>query len=143
MSYAENVAYKLQINYVLLNLRVISRCIFSYMISSIINFHFIFRAYENQLVPKSYRTPYLILFYSDWCFTCLQMEPVWRRIMEELEPIGVGIATIHSEHESLLARKVGVSSLPLMVLLMDGKAMHYKESLFSVQKVVGKLNCWL
>lgn len=47
------------------------------------------RAFENMLVPKSYRTPYLILFYSDWCFACLQVEPVWRRIMEELEPIGV------------------------------------------------------
>lgn len=58
--------------------------------------------------------------------------------MEELEPIGVGIATVHSENEPLLVKKVGVSSLPLMVLLMDGKAMHYKESLFSVQKVVGK-----
>jgi hypothetical protein len=57
--------------------------------------------------------------------------------MEELEPIGVGIATVHSENEPLLVKKVGVSSLPLMVLLMDGKAMHYKESLFSVQKVVG------
>jgi hypothetical protein len=59
--------------------------------------------------------------------------------MEELEPIGVGIATVHSENEPLLVKKVGVSSLPLMVLLMDGKAMHYKESLFSVQKVVGTL----
>ncbi|XP_065351702.1 dnaJ homolog subfamily C member 16 isoform X2 [Cloeon dipterum] len=94
------------------------------------------KAYENHLVPKSYRTPYLILFYSDWCFACLQMEPIWRRIMEELEPIGVGVATVHSENEPLLVKKVGVSSLPLMVLLMDGKAMHYKESLFSVQKVV-------
>jgi DnaJ homolog subfamily C member 16 len=103
----------------------------------LINIIFHRRAYENHLVPKSYRTPYLILFYSDWCFSCLQMEPIWRRIMEELEPIGVGIATVHSENEPLLVKKVGVSSLPLMILLMDGKAMHYKESLFSVQKVVG------
>lgn len=44
-----------------------------------------------MLVPKSFRTPYLILFYSDWCFACLQVEPVWRRVMEELEPIGVSV----------------------------------------------------
>ncbi|XP_071446764.1 dnaJ homolog subfamily C member 16 isoform X1 [Hetaerina americana] len=94
------------------------------------------RAYENTIVPKSFKTPYLILFYSDWCFTCLQVEPIWKRIIEELEPIGLGIATVHSEHEPLLSRKVGVSGLPYLVMMMEGKPSHYKESLFSVQKVV-------
>ncbi|KAL1137626.1 hypothetical protein AAG570_009322 [Ranatra chinensis] len=94
------------------------------------------RAFENIIVPKSFRTPHLLLFYSDWCFACLQVEPIWRRIMEELEPIGVGIATVHSEHEKALARKVGIHSLPCLVLLSDGRASVYKESLFSVQKVV-------
>ncbi|XP_054263700.1 dnaJ homolog subfamily C member 16-like [Macrosteles quadrilineatus] len=94
------------------------------------------RAFENMLVPKSYRTPYLILFYSDWCFACLQVEPVWRRIMEELEPIGVGIATAHAENEPMLARRVSIHSLPCLIILVDGKPIVYKESLFSVQKVV-------
>ncbi|XP_014254175.1 dnaJ homolog subfamily C member 16 isoform X1 [Cimex lectularius] len=94
------------------------------------------RAYENILVPKSYRTPHLLLFYSDWCFPCLQVEPVWKRIMEELEPIGVGIATVHAENEKGLARKVGVPSLPCLILLSDGRSSVYKESLFSIQKVV-------
>ncbi len=47
----------------------------------------------------SSRQPYLILFYSDWCFTCLRIEPIWTRIVEELEPVGFGIATVHTEHE--------------------------------------------
>lgn len=94
------------------------------------------RAYENMLTPKSSRTPYLILFYSDWCFACLHVEPVWRRVIEELEPIGVGIATVHAENEPMLARRVGVHSLPCLIFLIDGKTSVYKESLFSVQKVV-------
>lgn len=94
------------------------------------------RAFENILVPKSFRTPHLLLFYSDWCFACLQVEPVWRRIMEELEPIEVGIATVHAENEKALARKAGVSALPCLVLLSDGRLSSYKESLYSVQKIV-------
>ncbi|XP_069683345.1 dnaJ homolog subfamily C member 16 [Periplaneta americana] len=94
------------------------------------------RAYENKLVPKSYEVPYLIMFYSDWCFACLQVEPIWRRVIEELEPIGFGIATVHAENEPLLARKIGIHSLPCLVVLMDGKASVYKETLYSVQKVV-------
>ncbi|BES96863.1 DnaJ domain [Nesidiocoris tenuis] len=94
------------------------------------------RAYENNIIPKSYRTPHLILFYSDWCFPCLQVEPVWRRIMEELEPIGIGIATVHAENEKALARKVGIPALPSLILVLEGRPRIYKESLFSVQKVV-------
>ncbi|GFG31560.1 hypothetical protein Cfor_00470 [Coptotermes formosanus] len=94
------------------------------------------RMYENKLVPKSYEVPYLIMFYSDWCFACLQVEPIWRRVIEELEPVGFGVATIHAENEVLLARKIGIHSLPCLILLMDGKASVYKETLYSVQKVV-------
>lgn len=101
-------------------------------------FVFCFRAFENMLTPKSSRIPYLILFYSDWCFACLHVEPVWRRVIEELEPIGVGIATVHAENEQMLSRRVGIHSLPCLILLIDGKPYVYKESLFSVQKVVGK-----
>lgn len=69
----------------------------------------------------------------------MQVEPIWRHIIEELEPVGVGIATVHAEKEPLLARKIGVHSLPCLILLIDGKANVYKETLYSVQKVVGKV----
>lgn len=51
---------------------------------------------------------------------------------------GVGIATVHSDNEKPLARRVGVSSLPCLILLLDGRPSVYKEPLFSVQKVVGE-----
>ncbi|XP_015605119.1 dnaJ homolog subfamily C member 16 isoform X2 [Cephus cinctus] len=95
-----------------------------------------YRAFENTIVPKSYRTPHLILFYSDWCFACLQVEPTWRRLMDELEPLGVGLTTAHAEREPALARRLGVHSLPCLAVTIDGRTSIYKESLFSVQKVV-------
>lgn len=94
------------------------------------------RAYENKLVPKSYEVPYLIMFYSDWCFSCLNVELIWRQVIEDLEPLGFGVATVDAENEALLARKIGIHSLPCLILLMDGKASVYKETLFSVQKIV-------
>ncbi|EGI65031.1 DnaJ-like protein subfamily C member 16 [Acromyrmex echinatior] len=48
-----------------------------------------YRSFENVIVPKTYRMPYLILFYSDWCYMCLQAEPTWRRLIDELEPLGL------------------------------------------------------
>jgi len=96
-------------------------------------------SFENVIVPKTYRMPYLILFYSDWCFMCLQVEPTWRRLIDELEPLGLGFATAHAKKESTLARRLGIHSLPCLIVIVDGRTSVYKESLFSIQKVVGML----
>lgn len=52
--------------------------------------------------------------------------------------LGVGIATVHSENEKMLAKKVGVKSLPTVALLMEGKATIYREPIISAHKIVGK-----
>ena len=44
----------------------------------------------------SHKRPYLILFYSDWCYTCLRIEPIWSKLTAELDPVGFGIATVHT-----------------------------------------------
>jgi len=95
-----------------------------------------YRAYTNTIIPASHKQPYLLLFYSDWCFSCAQVMPMWSKLVEELEPVGFGLATVHSEHEREMARKVGVKELPHLVLLTDGKVTHYRESILSVVKVL-------
>ena len=94
------------------------------------------KAYYNTVLPNSSRQPYLILFYSDWCFTCLRVEPIWARLSEELEPVGFGVATVHTEHEKDLARKISVKELPHFVLLLDGQVIHYKDPQFSAVKAI-------
>jgi hypothetical protein len=56
---------------------------------------------------------------------------MWSKLVEELEPIGFVLATVHSEHERELARKVGVRELPHLVLLTDGKVSNYGIPLFA------------
>ncbi len=92
--------------------------------------------YYNRVLPDSSKQPYVIMFHSDWCFMCMRVEPIWTRLVEELEPVGFGIATIHAEHERELTRKVGTRELPHMVLLMDKKIVHYKDPQFSAIKAL-------
>lgn len=94
------------------------------------------RQYENNLVPKSQHIPHLVLFYTDWCFSCLQAAPLWRRLVDTLEPLGVALVTVHGGRESTLARKIGVPQLPGLVLLLDGKNYVYKEGFHSAQKII-------
>lgn len=94
------------------------------------------RQFENNLLPKSQNIPHLILFYTDWCFPCLQAAPMWRRLVDTLEPLGVALVTVHAGREAALTRKLGVSQLPSLVLLLDGKNYVYKDGLGSAQKII-------
>lgn len=95
------------------------------------------RNFEKTYVPKSFSIPHLILFYSDWCFACLQVEPIFKKLMDELTPLGVGFITVHVHNEQSLARRLGIGSqLPQIALLTDGRASLFKEPSFSVQKMV-------
>ena len=94
------------------------------------------KAYYSTILKNTKKQPYLLLFYSDWCFTCLRVEPIWTRLTEELEPVGFGIATVHSEHEKELARKISVKEVPHLVLLLEDKIYHYKEAQFSAVKTI-------
>nr|DBA15712.1 TPA: hypothetical protein GDO54_003184 [Pyxicephalus adspersus] len=44
-----------------------------------------FSHYINEVVPDSFRKPYLIKITSDWCFSCIHIEPVWKEVVQELE----------------------------------------------------------
>ncbi|KAI1309437.1 DnaJ -like protein subfamily C member 16 [Halotydeus destructor] len=94
------------------------------------------KAYENNIIPASYTSPQLVLFYGDLCFPCFHAEPIWQRILLELEPLGVNFATIHSQHENELARKLGVNSLPYIVGIVEGNVKHFKEDQLSLVKVI-------
>ncbi|XP_054716062.1 dnaJ homolog subfamily C member 16-like [Uloborus diversus] len=94
------------------------------------------KAYENHIIPNSNFQPYLILFYGEICFGCINAEPIWRKLVQELEPLGIGFAAIHAQQESSLTHKIGVSSLPYLIGVIDGRPVHYKDHQLSFIKVV-------
>lgn len=78
-----------------------------------------------------------MFFYTDWCFMCLQVAPVCRKLVEYLEPLGIDFVTVHSGQESALAKRLNINSLPSLVLLIDGNVYIYKDSITTVQKIIG------
>lgn len=72
---------------------------------------------------------------------CLQLLPLWQRLVEELVPIGINLATVHYDQEMELAQKLGGrrGELPHVVLIVESKINYYKDEQFSIIKVIGKL----
>ena len=88
-------------------------------------------AYYNTILPESTGKPYLIMFYSDWCFTCMRLEPIWSKLTEELEPVGFGIVTVHAGRQRELTRKIGSNELPHIALLL-GSIIYYLSTCVSI-----------
>lgn len=100
------------------------------------SFMFVRRAYENRILPQSFTRPYIIVFYGDLCFPCVEIEHILEKIMNELESIGIGFATVHSQHENVLAQKIGVRTLPHIISLVDGDVRTYLDNQISLAGMI-------
>ena len=61
----------------------------------------------------------LLDFYADWCGPCRMVAPVVEEIAAEHPEYAVGKVNVDDEPE--LAQQFGVTSIPLLVVMKDGK----------------------
>ncbi|XP_066140004.1 dnaJ homolog subfamily C member 16 [Euwallacea fornicatus] len=94
------------------------------------------RHYDNVILPRSEKNPYLLFFYTDWCFSCLLSAPHCRKLSENLGPLGIDFVTVHSAREPNLSRRLNVPSVPSLVFLIDGRSYIYKEGISNIPKII-------
>lgn len=78
-------------------------------------------------------------FYADWCGPCQMMKP----IMEEFEKAHpeVKVTAVNMDEDEEMVDKYGVSSIPCIVLLKDGKEVDRVvgiQPLKKLEKMIGK-----
>ncbi len=50
--------------------------------------------------------------------------------------MGFGVATVHTGHEKELTRKIGAKELPHIILLIEGRVIHFKGAQISTPKIL-------
>ncbi|XP_064160178.1 dnaJ homolog subfamily C member 16-like [Anguilla rostrata] len=85
--------------------------------------------YMSDVVPDSFKRPYLIKITSDWCFTCIHIEPVWKETVQDLEGLGVGIGVVDVGYERRLANQLGAHRTPSILGLINGKVTFFHYSI--------------
>ena len=73
--------------------------------------------FENEVLNSE--KPVLIDFYADWCGPCQMVGPIVHEIAEELADIKVGKINVDEQPE--LAAAFRVQSIPMLVVMKDGK----------------------
>lgn len=80
----------------------------------------------------------LIDFYADWCGPCRMVSPFVEEIAEENPQYLV--AKINVDDEPELATQFGVSSIPMLVVLKDGKVINQSVGARPKAQILGMLN---
>ena len=76
--------------------------------------------FENEVLNAD--KPVLLDFYADWCGPCKMLAPVLHEIAEEnADTLKVGKINVDEQME--LAMRFQVSSIPMLVVFKDGKAV--------------------
>lgn len=73
--------------------------------------------YENVVLKSS--VPVLVDFWAPWCGPCKMVGPILEELSEELE--GIKICKIDIDQNTAWASKLGVMSIPTMLIYKDGE----------------------
>lgn len=76
--------------------------------------------FENEVMNSD--KPVLVDFYADWCGPCKMLAPILHEIGEEKADV-LKIGKVNVDEQMELAQRFQVSSIPLIVLFKDGKAV--------------------
>ena len=76
--------------------------------------------FENEVLNSD--KPVLLDFYADWCGPCKMLAPVVHEIAEENAGT-IKVGKINVDEQMELAMRFQVSSIPMLVVFKDGKAV--------------------
>ena len=76
--------------------------------------------FENEVLRSD--KPVLLDFYADWCGPCKMLAPVLHEIAEESTGV-FKVGKVNVDEQMELAMRFQVSSIPMLVVFKDGKAV--------------------
>ncbi|MEE0840207.1 MAG: thioredoxin [Acutalibacteraceae bacterium] len=92
---------------------------------------------ENFNVIKNSEKIVLLDFYADWCGPCRMVSPIVDEIAEQFPQYLVGKINVDEEPE--LANAFGVSSIPMLVVMKDGKIANQSVGAIPKSQILGML----
>ena len=80
--------------------------------------------------------PVLVDIWAPWCGPCLMMAPAYEVAARELEP-KVRLIKLNSDAEQVVASRLGIRSIPTMILFLEGREYARTSGAMSATQIVG------
>ena len=92
--------------------------------------------FEREVLQSD--KPVLIDFWASWCGPCRMLSPTISEIAEDLKD-KVKVGKVNVDEESELAAMFRVSSIPLLVVMKNGKIVNSSVGVRPKEQIVGML----
>ena len=92
---------------------------------------------DNFNEVKNSEKTVLLDFYADWCGPCMMVSPIVDEIAKENPQYLVGKINVDNEPE--LTMEFGVVSIPLLVVMKDGKIVNIAVGAHSKEQILALL----
>lgn len=79
--------------------------------------------YQFKVLDMSNTKPFIVYVYTNYCQMCYRFQPVWKRAIDDLEPLGYGVGTVNAFRDGNLLEKMRVSQLPALVAIVEGRVI--------------------
>ena len=84
------------------------------------------KIYDETVFPQSYTKPFMIFFYTEFCFSCMSVDNVWQAFKPEIKLIGFGAGHSDASWNRELAKVLGITTVPSIVGVLDGKIFRFR-----------------
>ena len=91
--------------------------------------------FQNEVINSE--STVLLDFYADWCGPCRMVSPLVDEIAEENPEYLVGKINVDNEPE--LAQAFGVSSIPMLAVMKNGKVVNQAVGARPKQQILAML----
>ncbi len=81
----------------------------------------------------------LVDFWAEWCAPCKAQDPILEDLAKELDGKAL-IGKVNVDDNRTLANRFGITSIPTMILLKNGKRVHHFAGVQSKERILHFIN---
>jgi len=76
--------------------------------------------FNLRVLEQSHSIPVLVDFWAEWCGPCRTLNPVLKKVIEELKG-SVVLASIDTDENMRLAGRYKITGIPTVILIINGE----------------------